>query len=364
MKNTLFTLLLSVAASMAQAKTDSMDIKIGQMIMVGIGELKSLPASDPLCAELASGKIGGVVLFEKNLAVANAGDSLRQLIKNLQRHSTQRLFVSIDEEGGKVHRLKEKYGFFNPPSAAYLGRLNNADSTLFHHRRLASLLSDLGFNLNYTPSVDLAVNPQNTVIVRAERSFGSSPQRVAEQAAFSVQAHHEHKVGTVLKHFPGHGSSAGDSHFGVTDVSDTWSEKELAPYDTLIRAGLCDAVMVAHLVNKHWDPEMLPATLSKKVVQGMVRERMGFIGVVFSDDLQMKAVADHYGLEKTIMLAVNAGLDILMFANTTPDAKDRITATQIHGIIRKLVENKTIPKSRIDESYRRIMAMKKRFVVG
>lgn len=336
---------------------DSLDLKIGQMIMVGIGDRTSLGQSDPLCAELSAGRIGGVVIFEKNLTGIDA-DGLWKFIAALQRASQQRLFISIDEEGGRVHRLKEKYGYFSLPSAARLGKLDNPDTTLFYNRKLTKLLNGLGFNVNYAPSVDVAVNPENTVIVKAERSFGRSPSLVAKHAALCIQAHQEQKIATVLKHFPGHGSSAADSHFGVVDVSKTWRPEELKPYDTLIRAGLCDAVMVAHLVNKNWDESMLPATLSQKVVAGMLRKDLGFKGVVFSDDMQMKAIADQYGLERAIALAINAGVDVLMFANTIPGAKDRVSASQIHGIIKKLVENGTISPDRIDESYKRIALLK------
>lgn len=362
MKYFLFSLLLILTLPAIAQSPDSLDIKIGQMILIGIGDETVLKAADPIRAELASGKIGGVVLFEKNLAERSTAEKLQQLIRELQSTSRHPLFISIDEEGGRVHRLKEKYGFFSTPSAARLGRLDNADSTLFYNRKLARLLSELGFNLNFAPSVDVAVNPGNTVIVKAERSFGRSPSLVARQAALCVQAHRELRVSTVLKHFPGHGSSTADSHLGVVDVSNTWQATELKPYDTLIRAGLCDAVMVAHVINKKWDAEMLPATLSKKVVDGMLRKGLAFDGVVISDDMQMKAIADHYGLEQTISLAIHAGVDLLMFANTLPDTKHRVTASQVHAVIKKLVQKGTIPEKRIDESYRRILALKARYL--
>jgi beta-N-acetylhexosaminidase len=354
-------LIFATAFSAAGKDTDSLDLKIGQMIMIGIGERTTLSQNDPLRAELAAGKVGGVVLFEKNLSATASSERLRALIKALRQESQQPLFVSIDEEGGNVHRLKPKYGFFTMPSAASLGKSDDADLTLHYNRKLARLLKDLGFNVNYSPSVDVAVNPGNTVIVKAERSFGSSPSLVARQAALVIQAHRENGVATVLKHFPGHGSSTTDSHFGVVDVTKTWKPLELRPYDTLIRAGLCDAVMVAHIINKNWDSDMLPASLSQKVVNGMLRKNLGFNGVVFSDDMQMKAIADHYGLERAIVLAINAGVDVLMFANTIPDAANRVTASQIHAIIKKLVLNGTVSRKRIDESYQRIVAMKAKY---
>ena len=343
-------------------KNDSLDVKIGQMIMIGINERTSLAPGDPLTVELKAGKIGGVVLFEKNISKTNSKDSLKHLVQDLQRDLPIPLFVSIDEEGGKVHRLKEKYGFITTPSAAYLGEVNKFDSTRYHGRRIAELLKELGINVNYAPALDMAVNPGNTVIVKNGRSFGSDPFLVATHAQISINAHHENGVKTILKHFPGHGSSTADSHLGIVDVSNTWQLNELIPYDEIIRHGSYDAVMTAHIINKRWDPSMLPATLSEKTITGLLRNLLGYNGVVFSDDMQMDAISDHYGLENAIALSVNAGVDILMFANTTPNKEKIVTATQVHAILKKLVKKKKISRERINEAYGRIMALKNKTV--
>lgn len=358
MRYVLFLLLLPFTLS--AKKDDSLDIKIGQMIMIGINERTALASGDVFAEELRQGKIGGVVLFEKNLAKTNTKDSLKLLIQNLQANSKIPLFVSIDEEGGKVHRLKEKYGFFNTPSAAYLGEVNTFDSTRYHSRRIAVLLKELGINMNYAPTLDMAVNPENTVIVKNGRSFGTDPFLVATHAQITINAHHENGVKTILKHFPGHGSSTGDSHLGVVDVSNTWELNELTPYDEIIRHGSYDAIMTAHIINKRWDPSMLPATLSRRVVTDMLRDLLGYKGVVFSDDMQMDAIGANYGLENAIMLSVNAGVDVLMFANTTPHKDKIVTASQVHAILKKLVKKKKISRQRIDEAYARIMALKEK----
>lgn len=355
----LLAVILFIARPSSAQTVDSLDLKIGQMIMIGIDERTTLSSGDPLVAELQRGRVGGVVLFEKNLAKKSTAENLTRLITALKAASTLPLWVSIDEEGGKVHRLKAQYGFFSVPSASRLGRLNNIDTTLHHHRKLAALLAGLGINLNYAPSVDMAVNPANTVIVRADRSFGRSAATVAKHAALCIRAHHENGVRTVLKHFPGHGSSNADSHLGLVDVTKTWQEQELLPYDTLIKAGLCDAVMMAHVVDRRWGSDT-PATLSKGVATGLLRQKLGFRGVIFSDDMQMDAISDYYGFENAIQYAVNAGVDVLMFANTLPSAYKRVTPAQVHTVIKKLVQNGRIPRKRIDESYARIMELKQR----
>lgn len=357
MKTPAILLMMLVCISSFAKKTDSLDYKIGQMIMIGIGERTMLSNDDTLAMELRQGKIGGVVLFEKNIAKTNSKDSFRTLVQSLQKNARTPLFVSIDEEGGKVHRLKEKYGFIGMPSAAYLGKLNNTDSTLYYNRQLATLLKELGINLNYAPTLDLGINPENTVIFKNNRSFGADYKEVAKHAGVCIKAHHENGIRTSLKHFPGHGSSLGDTHLGIVDVSKTWDIQELLPYQELFKTTDVDAVMIGHMVNEKWDASILPATLSKPTID-MLKNLLGFKGVVVSDDMQMHAIAHNYGLENAIMMSINAGMDIIMFANTIPEKENRVNATRVHSIIKKLVKKKKISRKRIDEAYYNIMALK------
>lgn len=362
MKKILNAFLLLLLTTTSYAAADSLDIKIGQMIMVGIGKKTVLSATDPVAVAIEQGKIGGIVIFENNIASQNAKAQLKQLISTCQSKAAIPLFVSIDEEGGRVHRLKAKYGFIDMPSAAKLGRVDNTDTTRFYNRKLAELLEELGINLNYAPSVDVAVNPLNPVIVQNERSFSKDPEVVTRHALACIDAHHDYHVMTILKHFPGHGSSKSDSHLGIVDVTNTWKTDELIPYRNIFRSDDYDAVMTAHIINRKWDPSMLPATLSEKVVTGMLRGELGFKGVVFSDDMQMGAISKNYGFENAIRLAVNAGVDVLMFTNSVPEGQKNITASEVHRTIRKLVEQQQISRSRIDEAYRRIMALKNKTV--
>ncbi len=357
------TLLLCSASliGLSRVNPDSLDIKIGQMIMMGVNDRVEVMANDPILEELKTQKLGGIVLFEKNIAKSDSKNKLQKLISDLKKASSIPLLVSIDEEGGKVHRLKEKYGFVAMPSAAYLGKLNNVDSTLYYNRRLAEELNELGINFNYAPCLDLAVNPENTVIVKRERSFSAQPEIVSKHASACVRAHHEFGVKTILKHFPGHGSSTGDSHVGIVEVTNSWDFKELFPYYSLMRSDFCDAIMTAHIINKNWDTSYLPATLSDRVVNGMLRGVLGYKGVVFSDDMQMHAISKNYGLEKALELSINAGVDIVMFGNNV-DPKDKpMTASEVHVKIKKLVTDGKISIGRVNEAYSRIMKMKSTF---
>jgi beta-N-acetylhexosaminidase len=337
---------------------DSLHIKVGQMIMIGINARTSVSDTDTICRELREYRAGGVIIFEKNISKSQPKEALKKLTKNLHKNSKLPLLISIDEEGGKVHRLHEKYGFVSMPSAGYLGTLNNQDSTLFYNRRLAAELREYGINFNYAPTLDLAINPKNTVIVTRGRSFSNDPAIVSRHAMICIGAHHENRVRTILKHFPGHGSSTSDSHHGIVNVTDTWNFKELLPYHEIIESSSADAIMTAHIINRNWDTTMLPATLSKNVVTGILRGLLGYKGVVVSDDMQMFAISRNYGLENAIELSINAGVDMLMFGNNVSAQDPPISATEIHNIIMKLVNEKKISRDRINESYGRIMRLK------
>jgi len=339
----------------------SLDEKIGQMIMIGINDRKSIAANDTLLIEIKSGKVGGIIFFEKNISATASAETLKKLIGDLQANAPTPLFMSIDEEGGKVHRLKEKYGFVPMPSAGYLGNLNNPDSTAYYTTNLAKELKELGINLNYAPCLDLATNPNNPIIAKVNRSYSADPAIVAQQATTSILAHHEQGIKTIVKHFPGHGSSSSDSHLGIVDVTNQWNIIELMPYKTLIQSGTIDAVMTAHIINEHLDASKLPGTLSKVIVTDMLRNMLDFKGVVFSDDMQMYAISKNYGQENAIKLSILAGVDVLVFGNNV-NVTDRMKASDIHAIIKKLVLSGEIPESRINEAYERILTLKNKKV--
>jgi beta-N-acetylhexosaminidase len=348
------------ATSHRTKKKYDLDTKIGQMILVGINDRTSLSANDPIRQEIAAGKTGGIILFEKNIAATNSKETLRKLVAELQSEAKELpLFMSIDEEGGLVHRLKEKYGFVKMPSAAYLGKLNNLDSTYHYNRVLAQTMAALGINLNFAPDIDLALNPSNPVIAKVGRSYSANHEQVSLHALAAIKAHHREQVKTAIKHFPGHGSSTTDSHFGMTDVTKQWKLIELLPYYEIIQSGHCDAIMTAHIVNCNLDTACLPATLSKTILTDLLRNVLSFDGVVFTDDMQMHAISKYYGLEKAIKMSILAGADVLVFGNNV-NASDRIKPSEIHAIIKKLVTNGDIPEQRIEESFRRITTLKEK----
>lgn len=356
MKRLLFWVLsLGCLTGMAQAP-DLLDIKIGQMILIGMPKAEV----DPLVLdEVKKGKVGALIFFEKNIPnKPNAFAAVKSMTWTYQKAASIPLFICIDQEGGKVNRLKEKYGFTKSVTAAALGKSKSLDSVRFYADAIAATLAGLGFNVNFAPCVDLAIT-QNTVIYKPERAYSANEDTVAMMAKEVVKMHRKYGVLTSLKHFPGHGSSKEDTHFGVADVTTTWNERELKPYKTLLDSGYVDAVMTSHIVNKNLDAKGYPGTLSQDILDGILRKRLGFNGVVFSDDMQMHAISKNFGLEESIRLAINAGVDVMCFSNNIAGSDER-TVDKVHAIIKKLVQSGQVSPARIDESFQRILQLKAR----
>lgn len=358
-------LFISISCSQGQENEVPLDEKIGQMLKVGFRGL-SVDENSPIVEDIRKYHIGGVVLFDydvpRDTALRNISSpgQVQNLVQDLQRFADIPLIIAIDQEGGRVARLKPRYGFEKSVSAQYLGSLQNADSTRKYAHQTGQTLSELGINTNLAPVVDVNINPENPVIGGIERSFSDDPSVVTRHARLYIETLHEYGIITTLKHFPGHGSSRDDSHLGVVDVTDYWKQKELVPYRNLIESGTADIVMTAHIFNAALD-STYPATLSKPIITGILRDSLRFNGVVMSDDLQMKAIRTEYGLKETIKMSIQAGVDILSFANNS--IFDAEIAAKAHGIINELVEEGSLSEGRIDQSYDRIMSLKKKYLL-
>ena len=337
---------------------DSLDMMVGQMIMIGVpSDEENLPQ---LYREVEESHLGGVILYEKNIPKKDSYRGLKKLIWEMQRHATIPLLVAIDQEGGYVNRLKEKYGFPPSVSAQYMGK-EGMDTTIFYSEIAAATMAGLGINVNFAPVVDLATNPDNPIIARYERAYATTGDSVSYYADMVMKTQERFGVISVLKHFPGHGSSRSDTHLGVADVTPYWVNDEFKPYQELIGRGEVPAVMTAHIVNKTLDQEGVPATLSKPIVRGLLRDSLNFAGVIFSDDMQMHAIAKYYGLKEAIKLSIQAGIDILIFSNNIVNSEERTVET-VRRIIKGLIVEGEIPEERIKRSYRRIIDLKNRYL--
>lgn len=215
-------------------------------------------------------------------------------------------------------------------------------------------LKSAGINYNLAPVVDLDINMKNHVIHGLGRSYGKDPKVVAKYASIFIDAMHHYGVLTSIKHFPGHGSSVGDTHKGFVDVTNLWKEVELEPYRLL--KDKADTVMVAHVFNKNLDATY-PASLSYKTITKMLRWKLGYHGVVITDDLQMGAISKKYGLKNTLKLAINAGNDILLIGNQLNPKKVKSTKKLVDTIM-NLIECKEVEEENIDKAYNRIQKLK------
>lgn len=356
----LLVLLLTVLCSPVHATQPTLDQMIGQMLMAGFRGF-TVDEASPIVRDIRDSHLGGVILFDYDVELGKAQrniqspEQVQQLTSALKEYTDIPLFVAVDQEGGRVQRLKPAYGFAGTPSAQQLGEEGEAAI------RAAAMVnaytvSKSGFNMNFAPVADVNVDPESPAIGKIGRSFSSDPERVAQCDTLFLEEFDRQGVIGCLKHFPGHGSAGADSHKGLTDVTNTWSEAELIPYRRLIEDGQAQMIMTAHIFNANLDADY-PATLSHKIITGILREKLGFDGVIVTDDMNMQAIAKFYGLETALRLAIEAGADILLFGNNLTYDPDIVKTA--HGIIAKLVREGTISKERIAQSYARIMRLKK-----
>jgi beta-N-acetylhexosaminidase len=354
--------------------------KIAQMIMVGFKEA-DVADDTPIVRAIKDFSLGGVILYNIDLKcfleaqkrkpaltryegakacpknITSPGQ-LKALTSALRSFSKVPLLIAVDQEGGMVSRLGPAAGFPERGSPKALGERDDLSETARTAGGIAEDLGQSGINLNLAPVVDLALNPDG-LIARNGRSFGSVPDLVYRHARAFILAHREKGILTTLKHFPGKGSAGPDTHFDLAEVTSCYREEELSPFSKLIGEGLADLVMTAHILHRDWDEEY-PLTLSSKVLRGILRKKLDYPGVVISDDLQMGAIVKQFNLEKACVLAVQAGVDILLASNNTPEGDDPDLFFRVFEAVVRAVEDGRIPKPMLEAASARIMALKRR----
>lgn len=377
-------LVLSFASYGIYKYNEQAELKkmIGQMILVGF---RGTSPDDNEVKQLAEnskqGNIGGVILFSVDIEkVTNAGfvgpeirkqnksrniisvDQVTKLTKYLSDAAKDGnqppLFISVDQEGGVVSRLMPTHGFkYVMPSAEDLAKNFKPNQVKQKYADMGKELKSLGFNLDFAPDVDVNINPKNPVIGSLGRSFSGNPDTVIKYAKAAMDGLSKSGILYSIKHFPGHGSSTGDTHLGTVDVTKTWNQKEILPYYSLAKTGMPGMVMVAHITNQNMDANY-PASLSYEIINNILRKKIGFDGVVISDDLQMKAIYEKYGLHETLRYAIMAGNDIMLLGNNLKYTPNLGVVAQEE--ILRMVNDGEIPKSRIEKSYERIIKLKQK----
>lgn len=340
------------------------DKQLGQLLVVGFRGTE-INSETKIVQDLKKYNLGGFVLFDYDVESQSFGRNItdaNQLLKlssALVAYSSSPPIIAIDQEGGKVSRLKERYGFPKTVTAEYLGKVDKEDSTRKYARNIAQEFMVVGVNTNFAPVVDVNTNPDNPVIAGYSRSFSSDPEKVVEHSSYVLDEFDKEGILSVLKHFPGHGSSTEDSHLGVTNVTETWNELELIPYKELFEQRTIHAVMTAHIYNANID-SLWPATLSSKTINGLLRDSLGFNGVVFSDDMQMEAIRAEYGLETAIEQALNAGVDILIFGNNL--VYEENIAEEAINTLQQLIADERISEATVDSALARVGRLKKNVI--
>jgi beta-N-acetylhexosaminidase len=363
----LAALLSGCALVTPRPAPDPARLRIGDLLLVGFTGTQ-VAGNEEIRRLVCDVKVGGVLLFERYAASGQPRNmvspaQISALTRDLQalaaRCAGRPLFIAADAEGGRVMRLSPRLGYPPTPPAQELGERDDPAFTQAEARRMGLMLHEAGINWNLAPVVDVAVNPSNPAVVTLGRTYSADPARVTAHARAFVLGMHEAGVLTALKHFPGHGSSRRDSHQGFTDVSDTAAPRtELAPYRALIAAGLADSVMTAHVFNRGLDP-WDPATLSRFTVRRVLRGWLHYDGVAVSDDLQMGAIAQHYGLEEAAVLALNAGVDVLLIGQNMGPGDDRAAERVVVALVRAIEAGK-LSESTVTSAVTRVDALRAR----
>ncbi len=363
-----FAMLPALPASFAGVQTSraeepGLEAMVGQMIMVGFRGTGEEPLTEDLrflLEDIEAGKVGGVILFETDKLTGRSGrnitslEQVKGLVDLLQSKAKIPLFIAIDQEGGRVRRLKPEHGAIDTPSAAEMGRMT-PEKTREAGFELGRMLKGVGINLNLAPVADLDANPDSPAIGAVGRSFSADPAVASAHALSFAGGLLQAGVIPCFKHFPGHGSAAKDPHLDPTDISSTWREEELLPYKDMIAAGMPAMIMVGHLLNENYDKES-PASMSPLVIDGLLRSRMAWKGVVITDDLQMKAVDGQFPENAPVLSSINAGADIVLLGNNLEHSPT--LGRDTHAAIMQSVKDGNVGKDKIKAAYNRVIELK------
>ena len=347
---------LAVLVPPAFAQAPSLEDMAGQMILVGFAG-DSTADTAALARMIGEGRLGGVMYLKTNVASLDSVKRMNAAFSAARPDLPP--FIGIDQEGGAVERLTSDVGFAEIPAAGDIAATRDPLGAEAIYLKMAQELKSLGFTLNFGPVVDLNINPDNPAIGRYKRAYSADPLTVERYAEAFVSAHRQAGLLTALKHFPGHGSAASDSHEGFVDITRTLEVRELDPFRALIADGYADMVMVAHLYHAKFgiDPvNQQPASLNPSWIEGVLRYQLGFQGVVITDDLEMGAIRKLFTLKQSVLQAVRAGSDVLLFSNTV---KQRLgLADEVRAILVEEANRDAAFRDRIVQSYGRIVALK------
>lgn len=326
----------------------SLEEKVGQMIFAGI---KGTDITNETKKIISTHQVGGIILFKDNLKNANQSVSLLNAIKQENTNNKVPLFLGVDEEGGRISRLPE---LTKLPTNEELGKRNDIPLSYNIGKLLGKELSAFGFNLDFAPVLDINSNPDNPII--GDRSFGTDAELVSELGLQMMKGIQSEQVISVIKHFPGHGDTAVDSHKELPIIQKSLAELhalELIPFKHAVEQG-AEVVMVGHILLPKID-STYPASISGRIITDVLREQLGYEGIIITDDMTMKAILNNLEIGESAVSAVKAGNDIVLVAHNYANVKKAIDS------IIKAIEDGEITEQRIDESVKRILSIKKKY---
>lgn len=334
-----------------QVKSMSLDEKIGQIVIVGFDGFN---VNENTRKMIENYHVGGFILYSKNIKSSNQLLSLVNSLKSKNSINKVPLFISVDQEGGRINRMPNDIKVL--PSNRIIGELDSGDVSNKIGGVLAEELKAFGFNLNFAPVLDVNSNPQNVVI--GDRSFSSDASVVSDLGVQTMKGIQTGGIIPVIKHFPGHGDTSIDSHVGLPSVNNDMkrlTSLEFVPFDAAIKNG-ADAVMIAHILLKKIDPQN-PASMSKTIITDILKTQLNFKGVVITDDMTMGAILKNYKLGDAAIKSVNAGTDILLVCH----GHDNEVA--VVEVLKKAVEDGTVPLENLDNSVYRILKLKNKYML-
>lgn len=337
-----------------QLKLNSMNLdeKIGQLLIVGFDGYELNEDIEKLIKENC---VGGIILFGNNIENSRQLMNLTNALKTNNLNNKIPLFISVDEEGGRVSRMPGE--FKKLPSNKIIGEINNSNLSYNIGKIISKQLTSLGFNMNFAPVLDINSNPQNSVI--GDRSFGDTPDIVTKLGIKTMEGLKDGNIIPVVKHFPGHGDTSVDSHVGLPLVNHNMkrlNEFELVPFKEAIKND-ADVIMISHILLPKID-SIYPATMSKTIITDVLRNDLNFNGVVITDDMTMGAITKNYDIPNAAVKSINAGTDIILVCHDYDNEMAVITA------LKEAVKNKVITEDRLNESVYRILKLKEKYKIN
>ena len=333
--------------------------RIGQLLIVGFwGDDAEDACFRHLVASIKRDGIGGVLFLARNI---KSREAVRAMVGEIKDASPVLPLITIDQEGGRVQRIKGFKDFPDTPAAIDMAAQAAPETAEDHYLRMAEALRDWGFNVNFGPVVDLLLDRSNPIIAGLGRAYSKDPDVVIAYAQAFVNAHRKAGLLTALKHFPGHGSTHADTHVEPVDVSRTWKPKELEPYKALVAEKLADAIMVGHMVLNRAPDHAYgadPATLSRDLIDRMIRQDLGFNGVLITDDIRMQALDPVGDTATRVEHALMAGNDLVIVS-----AKKEDPASFLDTLVDVLAERLQTSgefRGRVDEAVDRVTCLRAR----